>query len=82
MLWTSSTEWVLRMPFAGQNHFFDAKTTFPSLFCSISDGKSCISVENLILTSEQNAEHPLAGRNTQYWTNNFVYFFELLHKGQ
>ena len=29
------------------------------------DGKSCFIVKKLISTSEQRAEHPLAGRNTQ-----------------
>ena len=28
LLCISTSEWVLRMPFAGQNQFFDAKTTF------------------------------------------------------
>ena len=28
MLCISTSKWVLRMPFAGQNQFFDAETTF------------------------------------------------------
>ena len=28
LLCISTSEWVFRMPFAGQNNFFDAETTF------------------------------------------------------
>ena len=35
------------------------------LFCSVSDGKSGFSVRKSISTSEQCAEHPFAGLNTQ-----------------
>ena len=38
------------------------------LFCSVSDGKSCFSVRKSISTSERQAEHPFAGRNTQQRT--------------
>ena len=30
------------------------------------DGKSCFSVKNIILTSEQHAEHMFTGQNTQH----------------
>ena len=35
-------------------------------FTSNNDGKSCISIRKSISTSEQRAEHPLAGRSTQH----------------
>ena len=95
LLCISTSEQVLRTPFAGQNQFlFNAKTTFCiifliflhyfilknkifcmilsgfllffCLFCSVSDGKSCFSVRKFISTSEQCAEHPFAGQNTQH----------------
>ena len=34
-----------------------------TLFCSVSDGKSCFSVRKSISTSKRHAEHPFAGRN-------------------
>ena len=84
------------MPFAGQNQFFDAKTTFyillghvmykitqkitknhvikgglPAfrcLFCSVCDGKSCLSIRKSISSRERRVEHLFAGQNTQHLT--------------
>ena len=39
---------------------------FFSLISSVSDRKSCFSVKKSISTSEQCAEHPYAGQNTQH----------------
>ena len=69
VIWTSKQ--VLSTPFAGRNRLSDAKTTF-----SISNGtkktknqrkadQSLYSFKKLNLTSEQHAEHPFAGQNTQ-----------------
>ena len=41
-------------------------------FCSVSNWKSCFSVKNLILTSKQHAEHPLACQNTQQPSFHFI----------
>ena len=45
--------------------FFNAKTTFYGLFCSVSDGKSCFSIRKSISTSKRHGEHPFASQNTQ-----------------
>ena len=58
---------------------------FPLIFClscSVSDGKSCLSVRNTISTSERHAEHPFAGRNTQHlvffvWNNQEASLFSI-----
>ena len=44
---------------------------FFCLFCSVSDGKSLFSIRKSISTSEQRAEQPFAGQNTQHWFNIF-----------
>ena len=67
------------MPFAGRNQFFDAKTTFWVLLShkmyKINQKITKIMFlkgvyQHLgvtpIWTSEQHAEHPFAGRNTQH----------------
>ena len=41
---------------------------FFSFFFSVSDRKTCFSIKKLIQTSEQHAEHPFAGQNTQQST--------------
>ena len=46
--------------------------TSVNLYNTVSDGKSCFSVKKLISTSEQRAEHPFAGRNTQHINTNFI----------
>ena len=47
----------------GKLHVFVRLSFLFALFCSVSDGKSFLSVKKLILTSKQRAEHPFAGQN-------------------
>ena len=47
-------------------HVFVRLSFIFSLFCSVSDGKSCFSIKKFILTSKRHAEHLFAGQNTQH----------------
>ena len=55
-------------------HVFVRLSFLFSLFCFVSDGKSCFGFEKLILTSKRRAEHPFTGRNTQQMSF-FQYIF-------
>ena len=60
LLCISTSKRVLRMPFPGQNQFFNAKTTFCVILY-----KKVYFVRKSISTSKWRAEHLFAGRNTQ-----------------
>ena len=62
LLCISTSERPAEHPFAGRNQ----------LFCSVRDGKSCVSIRKSTLTSKRHAEHPFTGQNTQHITSQHL----------